>query len=101
MLGQKGIINNFALRYPVEPENTPYTIVPGVVMEAHDVQYVYAFELVAIPIKEELLVERPRDYESIFKGAINWSVSPKGNQFEGDYSWIKKKEDTYKRMPRT
>lgn len=92
----KGIINNFALRYTIEPDNVAYTIVPGVVKDsAHDVQYEYAFELAAIPFKEELLVKDSSGYESIFKGAINWSVSPKGNQFEGDYRWKKKKEDYY------
>jgi hypothetical protein len=93
----KGIINNFALRYPVEPENASYKIVPGVVKDlVHDVQYNYAFELAAIPFKEELLIKNSTNYESIFKGAINWSVSPKGNQFEGNYIWYKKKGDTYK-----
>jgi hypothetical protein len=95
-LRTKGIINNFALRYPVEPDNAAYVMVQDVAKDPeHDVQHEYAFELVAMPFEEKLLRENSQAYASIFIGAINWSVSPGGIEFEGDYSWKKKKGDYY------
>lgn len=96
-LRTQGIINNFALRYQVEPENAASIVVSDVVKdEVHNVRYDYTFELVAMPIKEELLRKDYNAYSSVFIGAISWSISPNGNKFAGNYEWYKKKGDTYK-----
>ncbi|HKI06873.1 MAG TPA: OmpH family outer membrane protein [Nitrososphaeraceae archaeon] len=63
--------------------------------EAHNIQYEYTFELVAMPIKEELLRKNCNEYASTFIGAISWSISPNGNKFTGNYEWYKKKGDTH------
>jgi hypothetical protein len=92
----QGIINNFALRYQVEPDRAAYVVVSDVVKdEAHDIQYEYSFELVAMPVREELLRKDHNGYKSAFIGAINWSVSPNGIRFNGNYEWFKNKGDTH------
>jgi len=50
------------------------------------VKYPFAFEILAIPLKDPLIQNSPaiaKDTE--FIGAVNYSVSPKSNNFQGEY----------------
>jgi 5S rRNA maturation endonuclease (ribonuclease M5) len=59
------------------------------------VQHPFALEIIAIPVSEYLLRANPNDYQTEFIGAVNYSLPPTGNIFEGEYCWKKKKDDTY------
>jgi hypothetical protein len=54
------------------------------------VQYPFAFEIIAIPLNDKIL-KRDTNRPSEFIGAVNYSVSPRSNRFEGDYNWGDKK----------
>jgi hypothetical protein len=54
------------------------------------VQYPFAFEIIAIPLSDKVL-KRNTNRPSEFIGAVNYSVSPRSNRFEGDYEWEDKK----------
>jgi hypothetical protein len=51
------------------------------------VQYLYAFEILAIPFKNP--IGPPVKSTEIITG-VNYSVSPRENTFEGDYFWCDK-----------
>ncbi len=99
----RALVENIALQYPAGALDTEagmktHRIIKGEVVEdeAYQVQYPFAFEIVAIPYKKELLEEKPQGYASEFIGYINNSYSPKGTRFEGEYRWWKnKKKDEF------
>jgi hypothetical protein len=63
------------------------------------VRYPFAFEIIAIPLSDEILHENT-NRPSEFIGAVNYSVSPRSNRFEGDYEWEDKKSGWYYREAR-
>ena len=56
------------------------------------VQHPFAIEIIVVPISPDILIQDP-NISSEFFGAINYSISPKGNDFEGNYEWDKKEKD--------
>ncbi|MDQ3967067.1 MAG: hypothetical protein M3275_01580 [Thermoproteota archaeon] len=94
----QGLINNLADFMPVHVSKAKHRIFyHAVVDKAHDVEYPYSFEIIAIPVKEELLRDEggSRRYATKVIGAINYSTSPKGNRFEGKYEWKKDKKKSW------
>jgi hypothetical protein len=58
--------------------------------EAGILHYPFVFEIIAIPLSDDVLKEdtnRPTE----FIGGVNYSIAPKSNIFEGDYQWTDKK----------
>ena len=51
-------------------------------------QYPFAIEVLAIPYKTTILNDE--DKASEFIGSINYSLSPRSNEFDGDYEWYDK-----------
>jgi hypothetical protein len=95
----KGMITNLVDLYPaVDGEQAKHRIFYDTVKDTeHDVEYGYAFEIIAIPVRRELLSESSTCFATKFYGAINYSVSPKGNTFEGSYRWRKEdKKDSWR-----
>jgi hypothetical protein len=91
----QGLINNLADFMPVDTAKAKHRVFYDVAVDkAHDVEYAYSFEIIAVPIREDLLRERggPDKYASRVIGAINYSTSPKGNRFQGSYKWRKDKK---------
>ena len=52
-------------------------------------QYPFAIEIVSIPYKTSILNDLDRSGK--FIGAVNYSISPRSNAFDGDYRWDDKK----------
>lgn len=52
-------------------------------------QFPYAIEILAISFSDEIIT-KSEDPGSRFIGAVNYSVSPRGNKLEGEYLWGKK-----------
>ncbi|MDQ3969069.1 MAG: hypothetical protein M3275_11825, partial [Thermoproteota archaeon] len=58
------------------------------------VQYPYAIEIIAIPMKKDLLTpETATAYKSEILCAVNYSVSPKANELNYTYGWKYKADD--------
>ncbi len=49
-------------------------------------QYPFVFEIIAIPLNDDTIALH-RDIGTKFHGSVNYSFSPRGNQFDGDYQW--------------
>lgn len=50
----------------------------------------YVFEIIAIPFDDATLKEADGHFDAVqsqFKGSVNYSISPRGNLFEGNYRW--------------
>jgi hypothetical protein len=94
----KGMIASLADMYPqIDPTQAKYRIFYDTVIDRNqDVEYDFAFEIIAIPVKRDLLFDAPDGYSTKFYGAINYSVSPKGNKFAGSYRWRKNPKDTWR-----
>ena len=58
------------------------------------VAYPYVFEIIAIPYTDEVIDNNEDWVKSTFKGSVNYSISPRGNIFEGDYEWDDPKKTT-------
>jgi hypothetical protein len=61
--------------------------------------YPHAFEIVAIPYDHDTIdkaINEDNPVPSEFKGSVNYSISPRGNMFEGDYKWKDKKSDEFR-----
>jgi len=52
--------------------------------------YPFVIEIIAIPLSDHIL-RQDTNQPSTFISCINYSISPRGNKFEGDYSWYDKK----------
>jgi hypothetical protein len=63
------------------------------------VAYPFVFEIIAIPFTDESINNNKDWVKSTFKGSVNYSVSPKGNIFEGDYEWEDPKKTTEFQSP--
>ncbi|MGA7899415.1 MAG: hypothetical protein WCA39_11195, partial [Nitrososphaeraceae archaeon] len=62
--------------------------------EGKGISYPFVFEMAAIPYNNESL-EGNHDRPTKFFGFVNYSISPKGNKFEGNYQWEDKKYYTH------
>jgi len=64
-----------------------YKLVKGTVTDDHYLKYPFAFEIIAIPLKDPVgssgKSNRVKQHE--FIGAVNYSFSPKNNYFIGEY----------------
>ncbi len=70
-----------------------YTLVRGKTYDSTDtnslISYPFAFEILAIPLRNSLVQGNPAiGRDTIFIGAINYSVSPKANHFPGMYDGL-------------
>jgi hypothetical protein len=48
--------------------------------------YPFAIEIIAIPFDREIILKN-EDHGSRFIGAVNYSIPPRSNKFDGDYNW--------------
>ena len=77
--------------YDIDTERKySYTLVRGKTYDSPHtdslISYPFAFEILAIPLKNSLIQGNPAiGRDTIFIGAINYSVSPKANHFPGMY----------------
>jgi hypothetical protein len=58
------------------------------------VAYPYLFEIIAIPYSDDSINKNEDWVKSEFKGSVNYSISPRGNKFEGEYAWDDPKKTT-------
>jgi hypothetical protein len=73
--------------YDIDTEKeSSYKLVRGFYTDSI-VQYPFAFEILAIPLKNPINVEGYQEKQTKFIGAINYSVSPQDNYFDGEYRW--------------
>lgn len=92
----RGLVNNLKDFGPIDTIKAKHRIYYGTAKdEVHEVEYGYSFEIIAVPTREDLLIENSRGYASKVIGAINYTPSPKGNRFDGKYSWKKNKKAWY------
>jgi hypothetical protein len=59
----------------------------------------HLFEIIAIPYSDASIDKNEHWLKSTFKGSVNYSISPRGNIFEGDYEWDDPKKTTEFREP--
>lgn len=88
------LVNRIAKLYDIDTTKKPsYKLVRGVYTDDNirTLQYPIAFEIIAIPFKEPYgpgnAWDEPKPH--VFIGAVNYSISPKNNNFEGDYGIVK------------
>jgi hypothetical protein len=95
---KKALIDRILPLYPTrdyfDTGKAVYRLVHGSYKDDTDaalpVQYPFAFEIIAIPLSDKIL-RRNTNRPSEFIGAVNYSISPRSNRFEGDYKWLDKK----------
>ena len=79
--------------YPLlDPTKAAYKIIHGNYDDHKMLQYPLAIESLAVPYRNDSLVGNIHR-GSRFIGSVNYSLSPKSNEFEGDYSWFDKKRE--------
>ena len=68
-------------------KNISYKLVKGIVTGEHSLKYPFAFEIIAIPLKDPTKAgSYSKDVKKLeFIGAVNYSISPKNNYFDGEY----------------
>jgi hypothetical protein len=70
----------------LDPKKAVYKAVTGIYHGPSEASYPFTFEIIAIPYSTDLLdINKHRASE--FIGMINYSVSPRGNIFDGSYGW--------------
>jgi hypothetical protein len=80
----KALVTRIAKLYEIDQENKPsYKLLRGTYNDGI-VKYPFAFEIIAIPFKDPF-VDPIKSTEIIT--AVNYSVSPIENSFEGEYQW--------------
>jgi hypothetical protein len=91
---KKALINRITPLYPRGCLNTGkavYRLIHGSYRDEKGIlQFPFVFEIVAIPLSDEILkhnINRPSE----FIGGVNYSIAPRSNIFEGDYQWTDKK----------
>ncbi len=68
--------------YHLDTNNSVYKLVRGFHQDSY-IQFPYAIEALAIPYKVDVfLQDLEKEYSSRFIGSVNYSISPKGNDFE-------------------
>ena len=81
------LVARIAKLYEIDKEKEPsYKLIRGF-YQSDLVQYPYAFEILAIPFKNPI---GPPVKSTEIIAAVNYSVSPRENTFEGDYIWYDK-----------
>ena len=91
---KKALIDRITPLYPKGYLNTDrvvYRLIHGRYKDDKGIlQYPFAFEIIAIPLSDKILNENT-NRPSEFIGAVNYSVAPRSNKFEGHYEWKDKK----------
>jgi hypothetical protein len=91
---KKALIDRIVSLYPrgyLNTDKTAYRLIHGSYKDDKGIlQYPFAFEIIAIPLSDEILKQNT-NRPSEFIGGVNYSVAPKNNIFEGDYLWTDKK----------
>lgn len=91
---KKVLIDRIMPLYPkgyLNTEKVVYKLIHGRFKDNKGtLQYPYAFEIIAIPLSDEVLKQNT-NRSSEFIGGVNYSIAPKSNIFEGDYRWTDKK----------
>jgi hypothetical protein len=81
------LVTRIAQLYEIDKKKEPsYKLIRGSYRSTL-VQYPYAFEILAIPFKNPV---GPPVKSTEIIAAVNYSVSPRENTFEGDYFWYDK-----------
>lgn len=79
------LVTRIAELYDIDKEKKPsYKLIRGLYNENGVVQYPYVFEIIAIPFNNPI---GPPLKSTEIVTAVNYSVSPRENIFEGDYFW--------------
>lgn len=91
---KKALINRIIPLYPRGYLNSDRAVY-RLIHDSHKdekaiLHYPFAFEIIAIPISDEILKQNTNRPSEII-GGINYSIAPKSNIFEGDYQWTDKK----------
>jgi hypothetical protein len=77
-----GCYNDDDLKKVWSHDGTTYPYEKGAGM----LRYPFVFEIIAIPLNDDTIALH-RDIGTKFHGSVNYSFSPRGNQFDGDYHW--------------
>jgi hypothetical protein len=81
------LVSRIAKLYEIDKEKEPSYKLNRGFYQSEFVQYPYAFEILAIPFKNPI---GPPLKSTEIIAAVNYSVSPRENTFEGDYFWYGK-----------
>jgi hypothetical protein len=96
---KKALIGRIVSPYPkgyLNADKAVYRLIHGSYKDDKGLlQYPFAFEIIAIPLSDEMLKQNT-NRPSEFIGGVNYSIAPRSNVFEGDYQWTDKKLVTYK-----
>jgi hypothetical protein len=91
---KKVLINRIVSLYPkgyLNADKAAYRLIHGSYKDKKGIlQYPFAFEIIAIPLSDEILKQNTNRL-SEFIGGVNYSIAPRGNVFEGDYEWTDNK----------
>jgi hypothetical protein len=91
---KRALIDRIMPLYPkgyLNTERVVYKLVHGRYKDDRGIlQYPFAFEIIAIPLSDEIFKQNT-NRPSEFIGAVNYSVAPIINKFEGHYEWKDKK----------
>lgn len=89
------LVDRITQLYPGElnPNKAVYKAMHGF-YEGKGICYPFLFEMVAVPYNNESL-EGNHDRPTKFFGYVNYSISPRGNKFEGSYEWDDKQYYTH------
>jgi hypothetical protein len=83
----------------LDKKNAAYRSVDGFYDDGK-ISYPFVFEIVAIPYNDDSIENGGDWVRSDFKGSVNYSISPRGNLFEGTYYWNDPKKDSEFYQPR-
>lgn len=93
---KKALIDRITQLYPkgyLDTNKGAYRLIHGNHKDSTSiVHYPFAFEIIAIPLSDDIL-EQDTNRPTEFIGSVNYSISPRGNIFEGNYEWYDKKGD--------
>lgn len=85
---KQALVNRISLLHKgrLDTKKASYRSFDDVYKNRH-VSYPYVFEIIAIPYNELSIENATGWLKSEFKGSVNYSISPHGNAFEGEYKW--------------
>ena len=84
------IFNDDNLRQILDHDGKTYTYERGKGI----LHFPFAIEIIAIPFSNGL-IENSEDQGTRFIGSVNYSISPRGNKFDGEYEWNDKNKKSY------
>ena len=98
---QEALIKRISRLYDgqLDTKAAVYKSIDGFYTDDNYVSYPYIFEIIAIPFNEDAIDSDEDWVRSAFKGSVNYSISPRGNQFEGEYRWNDPKKTSYFKRP--